>query len=61
MAKRGTDLPNSDDGVCNQNEKNDKRFDERCYLVFRLFEPRQYLHSEPYILLHNNLRMKPIT
>ena len=40
-----TDLPNSDDGVGDQNEKNDKRFDKRCHLVVRLFEPRQHLHT----------------
>jgi len=39
-----TDLPNSDDGVGDQNKKNDKRFDKRCHLVVRLFEPRQHLH-----------------
>jgi len=43
-----TDLPNSDDGVGDQNEENDKRFDERGHLVVGLFEPRQYLHSHPH-------------
>jgi len=47
-----TNLPNSDDGVGNQNKENDKRFDERCYLVFGLFKPRQYLQSHQWRPCH---------
>lgn len=38
-----TCLPNADNGVCDEDEQDDERFDERRNLVFWLLEPCQHL------------------
>jgi len=34
-----TNLPDSNDGIGDEDEKNDKRFNEGCYLLLGLFKP----------------------